>query len=125
MAGSVLRTCVGCRQAREQRELVRLAADPATGVVVNPPRRPQTRGRGAYLCPSLACLQKAWGRKVFPRAFRQELPGLREDVIRKRFEAELRRRGGDAGQRVGPPAGDGEIGAPVRPEMAGRPEPPR
>jgi len=86
----VLRTCVGCRNVRDRRELVRLAFDPAEGLIVNPL---QARGRGAYLCPSVACLEKAWHRKVLPRAFRRDVPGLDGTAVRERFEAELRRRG--------------------------------
>jgi len=89
MSRPVLRTCVGCRQVRDRRGLVRLACDPAGGLIVNPSKN---RGRSAYLCPSLACLEKAWRRKVLLRAFRQQTPGLDESVVRERFEGELRRR---------------------------------
>ena len=97
MSRPVLRTCVGCRTVRDRRELVRLAVDPAKGLVVNPP---EVRGRGAYLCPAFACLEKAWHRKVFVRAFRRELPALDGMVVRERFEAELRRRGAPAAERA-------------------------
>ncbi len=90
MSRPVLRTCVGCRQVRDRRELVRLAWDPAEGLIVNPL---QTRGRGAYLCLSVACLEKAWHRKGLLRAFRRDAPGLDETVVRERFEVELQRRG--------------------------------
>lgn len=89
----VLRTCVGCRQVRERRGLVRISIDPAGGVMVSGKGVQKAPGRGAYLCPSLACLEKAWQRRVFPRAFRRALPGLDEAGLRGRFEAELRRRG--------------------------------
>jgi len=74
----------------DRRELVRLAVDPGEGLIVDPVRM---QGRGAYLCPSLHCLEKAWQRKVLPRAFRREMPGLDKAIVRKRFEAELQRRG--------------------------------
>jgi len=86
----VLRTCVGCRRVRDRRELVRLAFDPADGLIVNPL---QGRGRGAYLCPSVTCLEKAWHRKVLARAFRRDVSGLDATAVRERFTAELRRRG--------------------------------
>lgn len=92
MGRAVLRTCVGCRRVRDQRELVRLAVNPVEGLVVSPLSASKPPGRGAYVCPSLVCLQKAWHRKGFPRAFRREVPGLDEAAIRERFEAELRRR---------------------------------
>ena len=87
---AILRTCIGCRRVRDRRELVRLAVDPRQGLIVNPARM---QGRGAYLCPSLGCLGKAWQRKAFRRAFRREVPGLEEATVRRGFEAELQRRG--------------------------------
>jgi predicted RNA-binding protein YlxR (DUF448 family) len=93
MARSVLRTCVGCRRVREQEVLVRITADPAGHVIMNARRAATGSGRGAYLCPSLTCLEQAWRRKVFSRALRRELQGLDEAGMRARFEAELRSRG--------------------------------
>lgn len=90
MGHPVLRTCVGCRRVRGQGELVRLTVDPAGGLVVGLPGGPRLQGRGAYLCPSLTCLEKAWHRKVFARAFRRQLPGLDAATVRGRFEAVLR-----------------------------------
>ncbi len=93
MARPVLRTCVGCRRIREQPALVRITVDPSGGMRVDPPRAPKAPGRGAYLCPSLPCLEKAWHRRVFPRAFRRALPGLDEAALRERLEAALQRQG--------------------------------
>ena len=85
----VLRTCVGFRRVQDRRKLVRLALDPIEGLIIDPP---QARGRSAYLCPSVACLEKAWQRKVLARAFRRVVTGLDGRAVRERFEAELRRR---------------------------------
>jgi predicted RNA-binding protein YlxR (DUF448 family) len=85
-----LRTCVGCRRVCDRRELVRLGVDPGEGLVVDPVR---IAGRGAYLCPSLGCLEKARQRKVFPRAFRRGGLRVDETILRRRFAAELKRRG--------------------------------
>ena len=82
------RTCIGCRAVREQRRLLRLAADGDGGVVVNP-RRPT--GRGAYLCPSVACLDEALRRKALPRALGVDLPGLNGPALRERVAAEENR----------------------------------
>jgi predicted RNA-binding protein YlxR (DUF448 family) len=90
MGRAVLRTCVGCRKRQEQQALVRIVLGPAGDVVVNP-RRPQ--GRGAYLCPSVACFTRARDRQALARAFRVKLPGLEAGALRARFEEELRRRG--------------------------------
>jgi len=90
MARPILRTCVGCWKRQAQQALVRITMDPSGDVAVNP-RHP--RGRGAYLCPSLACLARAWDRQAFSRAFRRKSPGLEIGALRARFEEAFQRRG--------------------------------
>ena len=82
------RTCVGCRAVREQGRLLRLTADGAGGVAVNSRR---ATGRGAYLCPSVACLDEALRRNVLPRALGVDLPGLDGPTLRQRVSAEENR----------------------------------
>jgi hypothetical protein len=89
MARPILRTCVGCGKRQQQQALVRIAMNPSGDVAVSP-RRPY--GRGAYLCPSLACLARAWDRQAFGRAFRRKSQGLEIGALQARFEEELRRR---------------------------------
>jgi predicted RNA-binding protein YlxR (DUF448 family) len=98
---SVPRTCVGCRRVAEQQSLIRLVATAAGDILVNPP---PGSGRGAYLCPSEACLAAAWKRRSLPRALRRATPMAAEAALRARFVAELARRGigreGAAGERA-------------------------
>jgi len=97
--GSPRRTCVGCRAARDQDGLVRIVADAAGGVAVNPTC---VVGRSAYLCPSLACLEQALRRKVLPRALRVELPALDAEALRRLFAAEAApRRRASSDENVG------------------------
>lgn len=67
MSGSVIRTCVGCRARAAKSDLLRVVA--IDGEIVADPsaRRP---GRGAYVHPSLDCLEQARRRRAFPRALR-------------------------------------------------------
>jgi len=51
-----VRTCVACRTARPQRELLRLARTP-DGIRFDEHGR--LPGRGAYLCPDPPCLETA------------------------------------------------------------------
>jgi hypothetical protein len=63
------RTCVACRQRRPQPALLRL-------VRVGDRLRVELfdrRGRGAYVCPSLACLVQAVERGGLARAFRSSV----------------------------------------------------
>ncbi|MEP6650965.1 MAG: YlxR family protein [Lapillicoccus sp.] len=68
-----VRTCVGCRERTTKSNLLRVVADlsgPDWSLVPDADaRRP---GRGAHLHPSLACLNLAERRRVFPRALRLE-----------------------------------------------------
>jgi predicted RNA-binding protein YlxR (DUF448 family) len=62
-----VRTCVGCGERAAKQDLVRLVA---AGDEIVPDITARQPGRGAYLHPSLACLERALRRKAFPRAFR-------------------------------------------------------
>jgi uncharacterized protein len=60
------RMCVGCRRKRAQAELVRFTLE--AGRVV--PAGVGARGRSAYLCPEVDCLEGAERKRAFARAFR-------------------------------------------------------
>ena len=62
-----MRTCVGCKERTEKSSLLRLVA---VGDVIRPDPQARLPGRGAYLHPSLACLDLARRRRAFPRALR-------------------------------------------------------
>jgi len=62
-----IRTCVGCKARAAKSGLLRLVVA-GDGIVPDPHARQP--GRGAYLHPSLACLELAQRRRVFPRALR-------------------------------------------------------
>ncbi len=63
-----IRTCVGCGRKAPQQELLRLKAE-AGSVVFD---RTRTGGRGTWLHPALACLDRALRRRAFPRALRAQ-----------------------------------------------------
>lgn len=109
VARPLRRTCVGCRTVRELPALIRITADAAGNLLVNPRR---AAGRGAYLCPSLHCLAEAWRRRAFPRALRRDLPGADETAVRERFGMELGRRG--VALPSAPPTGRAGGGTPRR-----------
>ena len=68
------RTCIACRRARPQRELIRLVRageDPADTVRID--LRGRAPGRGAYLCPERPCWERALVRGALARALRTAL----------------------------------------------------
>lgn len=65
-----IRTCAGCRETRPQGELVRLAVVEEPPFLV-PDARRTLGGRGVWVMPSRACLQKAARKGGFSRALRK------------------------------------------------------
>ncbi len=63
------RTCLGCRRVRPRGVLVRLVRR-GDGVVIADPRG-STVGRGAWVCPEEACLERALQRGRLSHAFRK------------------------------------------------------
>jgi uncharacterized protein len=63
------RTCLGCREARPKSGLVRLIRVRSGIVVVDAAAR--AAGRGAYVCPDAACVERALVRGRLAHAFRQ------------------------------------------------------
>ncbi len=61
-----LRSCVACRRARPQAELVRLVRGPGGRVLVDP--RGKEPGRGAYLCRDRTCWDQAQRKRALDRA---------------------------------------------------------
>ena len=64
------RTCLGCRQVKDQSELIRFVRSPVGEILAD--LKARLPGRGAYLCNSRACMEAAVGRRQFSRAFRSE-----------------------------------------------------
>ena len=77
-----LRMCLGCREMKPKKELLRVVRPPEGEVALDPTgRRP---GRGAYVCKSAECLQKAIKQRQIERAFDVKLS---EDTQRALAEA--------------------------------------
>ena len=76
-----LRTCLGCRTAKEKSELIRIVRTPEGEVVLDLTGR--KNGRGAYICRDAECLRKAVKTKALSRALGAEIP---EEISVKRME---------------------------------------
>ncbi len=77
-----MRMCVSCRQMRPKKELVRVVRTPESGVVIDQTGR--MNGRGAYLCPSAACLERAIKTRALDRALDTS---IEQSVVQKLREA--------------------------------------
>ena len=62
-----MRMCVGCREMKPKKELLRVVRSPEWAVSIDPTGRKP--GRGAYVCHSAECLKKAIKQRQLERAF--------------------------------------------------------
>lgn len=71
--GTVVRTCIGCRERADAATLVRIVAIKGTSpVVVRSDPAGSLPGRGAHLHPDPRCLEWALRRKAIGRALKVE-----------------------------------------------------
>lgn len=76
-----LRQCVGCREMISKKELIRVIRTPEENVVLD--FTGKQNGRGAYLCKSLSCFQKARKTKGFERSLKVAIPEEVYDNLEK------------------------------------------
>lgn len=67
-----LRQCLGCREMKPKRALLRVVRSPEG--VVGLDRNGKSPGRGAYICPEPECLKKAVRTKALARALDVQIP---------------------------------------------------
>jgi len=81
------RTCMGCRQVKDQAELIRFVCSPEGEVLAD--LKSRLPGRGAYLCNSRSCIETAVQRKQFDRAFRRSCEPVANDSLIEAVGQEL------------------------------------
>ena len=79
------RQCVGCRERKEKRELIRVVRSPEGGISLD--FKGKKPGRGAYLCPNSDCLTKAKKKKALERCFEQPVPAEVYDALARQLAA--------------------------------------
>lgn len=62
-----MRMCIGCQESKPKKELIRIVRD-ADGVL-SVDRTGKKNGRGAYICPNAACLEKAYKARRLEKTF--------------------------------------------------------
>ena len=77
------RQCMGCRERKEKRAMIRVVR--CTDGSVNLDFSGKMNGRGAYICPNPECLKKALRSKALDRSLEVTIP---EEVI-ARLEKEM------------------------------------
>ena len=81
-----MRQCLGCREMKPKRELIRVVRSPEGEISLD--FKGRAPGRGAYICPAPACLKQAIKAKALERAFSTQIPEAVYEKLNEEMEAE-------------------------------------
>ncbi len=84
-----VRMCTACREGRPKKELIRVVKSPDGAVSVDPVGK--RSGRGAYICASMECLERARKQRSLARALECEI----DDAVYEELEREIESRRAD------------------------------
>ena len=87
-----MRMCVGCREMKPKKELLRVVRSPEGSLSVDATGRKP--GRGAYVCRSAECMKKAIRQKQLERAFECALQDEVKEALMRELQA-LEENGGE------------------------------
>ena len=79
-----MRQCTGCREMKSKKEMIRVIRTPEGDFLLDATGK--KNGRGAYLCPSRECLDKARKNKGLERSFKQAIPKEVYEALEKEME---------------------------------------
>ena len=80
-----MRQCLGCREMKPKRELIRAVKSPEG--VISLDFKGKAAGRGAYICPSKDCLKKAIKGKALEKSFSSQIPPEVYEELERQMEA--------------------------------------
>ena len=78
---------VGCREMKPKKELIRVVRQPSGQVLLD--RTGKAAGRGAYVCPDSACLEKARKSKVLERTLEASIEPAVYEQLAKELDARV------------------------------------
>ena len=81
------RQCMGCRERKEKRALIRIVRGTDGNVSVD--FGGKLNGRGAYICPNPECLKKAQRAKALERSLETAIPEEVYDRLVREMEAQI------------------------------------
>lgn len=79
-----LRQCIGCNEMKSKKEMIRVLKTAEDEIFIDATGR--KNGRGAYLCPSRSCLEKAIKSKGLDRSFKMAIPKEVYEGLKKEME---------------------------------------
>ena len=82
------RQCMGCRERKNKRDMLRVVRQTDGGVTLD--FGGKLNGRGAYVCPEIECLKKARKSRALERCLEVEIPQEVYDRMEREMEAQSR-----------------------------------
>lgn len=79
-----LRQCVGCGEMKGKRDMMRVLKTAENEICLDVTGK--KNGRGAYVCKSRECLQKARKNRGLERSFKMSIPNELYDTLEREFE---------------------------------------
>ena len=79
-----MRQCIGCGEMKNKREMMRVLKTAENEIILDITGR--KNGRGAYLCKSKECLEKARKCKGLDRSFKMSIPEQVYENLQKEFD---------------------------------------
>lgn len=76
-----VRRCVGCQEMKNKKEMIRVIRTKEGEFLLDATGK--KNGRGAYICPSKECFQKAVKNKGLERSFKQAIPAEVYEALEK------------------------------------------
>ena len=76
-----LRQCTGCREMKSKKEMIRVLKTPENEIVLDATGR--KNGRGAYVCLSQECLEKAVKSRGLERSLKMTVPAEVYEDLKK------------------------------------------
>lgn len=80
-----LRKCTGCQEMKNKKEMIRVLKTAQDGIVIDTTGR--KNGRGAYLCPSMDCFNKAVKNRGLERSLKEKVPEETYESLKREIES--------------------------------------
>ena len=80
-----MRQCTGCREMKSKKEMIRVLKTAEDEIILDSTGK--KNGRGAYLCFSMDCLEKAIKSHGLERSLKASIPEEVYQKLKKEFEA--------------------------------------
>ena len=78
-----MRQCTGCREMKNKKEMLRVLKTAEGEILLDATGR--KNGRGAYICRSEECLEKAMKNRGLERSLKTQIPEAVYEELKKEF----------------------------------------